>query len=559
MKMLKIRFITAIVVSLLVCPVIYAYSSGKCGNNVTWILDDSGTLLLFGSGDMNNYSPYSGVNVPWNSSLVKSIKIDDGITSIGDYSFWLCNNLSSVKIGNSVSRIGFKAFSLCSNLMSVEIPNSVTIIDDSAFNECPLLSDVKMSESLTSIGSYSFSNCKSLTKIVIPNSVVKIGKSAFANCNNLINLTIGSGTTQIGDEAFYCCSSINKITSLAKEPPLCYSGDGISSKVFWIVNKESCIVEVPKESIEKYNSALGWSDFQNIRSLPETTGKCGDNIVWYLDENGNLTLMGSGDMYDYSSLEGDKSPWSPSYIKSVSIDNRITSIGSWAFRGCDNLTSISIGDGVKTIGDAAFYECTALDNVDIPNSVTVIGQWSFYSCSKLSSLKLGKNVNDIKSNAFSDCIGLTEIVLPESLNSIGNGAFMCCMNMNKITSLAVEPPACYSEDGFYSNVFERIDKELCIIEVPEESISKYHYALGWNAFFHIKSAGVDIASPDKNITISAENKKISVDGANDNSILEVYNTTGKLLFRSRTKTFDVYSEGVYVIRVDGCCFKVLVK
>ena len=74
MKMLKIRFITAVMVSLLVCPVIFAYSSGKCGNNVFWSLDDSGNLVLTGSGDMNNYSPYSGVNVPWNSSLVRDIQ-----------------------------------------------------------------------------------------------------------------------------------------------------------------------------------------------------------------------------------------------------------------------------------------------------------------------------------------------------------------------------------------------------------------------------------------------------------------------------------------------------
>lgn len=559
MKMLKIRFITAVMVLLLVCPAIFAYSSGKCGNNVTWILDDSGTLLLFGSGDMNNYSPYSGVNVPWNSSLVKSIKIDDGITSIGDYSFWLCNNLSSVKIGNSVSRIGFKAFSLCSNLMSVEIPNSVTIIDDSAFNECPLLSDVKMSESVTSIGSYSFSDCKSLTKLVIPNSVVKIGKSAFANCNNLTNLTIGSGTTQIGDEAFYCCSSINKITSLAKEPPLCYSGDGISSKVFWIVNKESCIVEVPKESIEKYNSALGWSDFQNIQSLPETTGKCGDNIVWYLDEKGNLTLMGSGEMYNYSSLDSNKSPWTPSDVKTICIDDKITSIGDWAFRGCENLASVKIGDGVKTIGSAAFYECTSLDNVVIPNSVIVIGQWSFYDCIKLSVLQFGDNVSEIKNNAFSDCSGLIEIVLPESLKNIGSGAFMWCTNMNKITSLAKEPPVCYSQDGTYSDVFEKIDKEKCIIEVKEESISKYHYALGWNLFFHIESAGVKDVHIDNNINVSIENRTIYVNGASDDTFLQAYNTAGKLLFSGRTNKINVPMNGIYILRIEGQTFKVFVN
>ncbi|MGN1320203.1 MAG: leucine-rich repeat protein [Acutalibacteraceae bacterium] len=110
--------------------------SGTCGENVTWSLDtESGILTISGSGDMYCYS-FSPE--PWYSqrSSIKSVNIEDGVTSISDSAFYYCNSLISVTIPDSVTSIGYSAFRGCSSLTSITIPDSVTSIGGSAFYGC---------------------------------------------------------------------------------------------------------------------------------------------------------------------------------------------------------------------------------------------------------------------------------------------------------------------------------------------------------------------------------------------------------------------------------------
>ena len=109
---------------------------GKNGDNITWVLDDNGTLTLSGSGEMENYESFYEY-APWhyNNPIIK-VSISDGITRIGNYAFYDCYDLASVTIPNSVTSIGYKAFSGCSALTSVTIPNSVTSIVNNAFSGC---------------------------------------------------------------------------------------------------------------------------------------------------------------------------------------------------------------------------------------------------------------------------------------------------------------------------------------------------------------------------------------------------------------------------------------
>ena len=111
-----------------------------------------------------------------------------------------------------------------------------------------------------------------------------------------------------------------------------------------------------------------------------TTGKCGVNVTYSFDTStGMLTISGTGDMADYSF--GNSSPFdSNSNIKSVIIENSVTSIGSCAFDGCTSLTSVTIPNSVTSIGDNAFHGCTSLTSVTIPNSVTSIGIYTFRGC-----------------------------------------------------------------------------------------------------------------------------------------------------------------------------------
>ena len=122
-----------------------------------------------------------------------------------------------------------------------------------------------------------------------------------------------------------------------------------------------------------------------------------------------------------------------SNLTSVSIPSSVTSIGSSAFDGCSNLTSVSIPEGVTSIGDYAFNHCSSLTSITIPSSVTSIGESAFNYCSSLTSLTIPSSVTSIFDGTFSNCSSLTSITIPSSVTSIGKWAFDGCSSLTSIT------------------------------------------------------------------------------------------------------------------------------
>ena len=190
-------------------------ASGECGaqgGNVTWSLDDAGTLTISGTGAMADYSNTS--ITPWQEykSSIKAIHIQSGVTGIGSWAFRDCANLTNVIIPDSVTSIGYLAFSLCVKLPEVKIPDHVTSIGYRAFEECYALASVNIPTSLTALENSVFSQCTSLTSVTIPNGVTSIGEYAFDGCTGLTRVTIPSGVTSIGNCAFKGCTSLTSIT-----------------------------------------------------------------------------------------------------------------------------------------------------------------------------------------------------------------------------------------------------------------------------------------------------------------------------------------------------------
>ena len=224
-------------------------------------------------------------------SGLTSVTIGNSVTSIGEIAFSRCSGLTSMVVDknngtfdsrdncnaiietstnklvvgckstlipNSVTTIGKSAFSGCEGLTSVTIPNSVTSIGDWAFEDCSGLTSVTIPNSVTSIGESAFRGCTKLTSVTIPNSVTTIGYYAFYGCTGLTSVTIGNSVTSIGISVFRYCSGLTKLVSLAVEPPTCDNG------AFKEVDKTSCQLLVPEESINKYKTADQWKEFLNI-------------------------------------------------------------------------------------------------------------------------------------------------------------------------------------------------------------------------------------------------------------------------------------------------------
>lgn len=217
MNTTKFKSLLASLVALLVSVSVSAATySGTCGTNVNWELDtSSGILSITGTGAMNDYS--SNNKSPWYSynSSIKTIRINSGVTSIGDYAFYYCSDATSVTIPSSVTSIGNSAIRMCLKLSSVTIPSSVTSIGEHAFQYCSSLTSITIPSSVTSISPHAFLYCSSLSSInvdadntvydsrnncnaiiqtasntlthgfsntIIPNTVMTIGQYAFTYC-----------------------------------------------------------------------------------------------------------------------------------------------------------------------------------------------------------------------------------------------------------------------------------------------------------------------------------------------------------------------------------------
>ena len=165
-------------------------TTGKCGDNVTYSLDTStGVLTISGTGPMYDY--YS-TNSPFHDkkSNIKSIIIESGVTSIGDFAFGYCTSLTNVTIPDSVTSIGRGAFYYCRSLTSVIIPDSVTSIGERAFAYCNNLINVTVGDSVTVIGYRAFYGCEKMRKIIIPHNVTDLGIEAFYECGPFLEATV---------------------------------------------------------------------------------------------------------------------------------------------------------------------------------------------------------------------------------------------------------------------------------------------------------------------------------------------------------------------------------
>ena len=380
-------------------------ASGTCGDNLTWKLDDEGTLTISGKGAMTEW--VNSDSAPWKtySNTINKVVIQPGVTSIGGHAFSKCKNLTSITIPEGVTSIGSDAFSGCSSLTSITIPEGVTSIGEYAFYACENLKSITIPKSVTSIGNYAFGGCSSLTSITIPEGVTSIEGGVFYKCSSLTSITIPESVTSIGWYAFQGCSSLTSITI----------PEGVTS--------------------------IGWYAFQGCSSLTSITIPEG------------VTSIGKNE------FSGCKN------LTSITIPEGVTIIEAEAFRGCSSLTSITIPEGVTNIGENAFRGCSSLTSITIPEGVTSIGAGAFRGCSSLTSITIPEGVTSIEDSVFFGC-GLRSITIPEGVTSIGAGAFRGCSSLKNITIpervTSIGEYAFYACDGLidvtYHSTMERWEK-----------------------------------------------------------------------------------------------------
>lgn len=187
-------------------------TSGTCGDNLTWTLDENGLLTISGTGEMADYTWTE--RAPWdaNRELINKIAVEDGVTVIGAYAFCESVNLTEVILPESVSEIRSSAFDSCSGLTEIDLPDGIDCIADHLFGRCTSLANLIIPQQVTSIEAGAFIKCTSLTEIAIPDSVQDIDISAFADCTGLTEIVLPEDLTQIREWVFAGCSGLASVT-----------------------------------------------------------------------------------------------------------------------------------------------------------------------------------------------------------------------------------------------------------------------------------------------------------------------------------------------------------
>ena len=413
-KCLSVFLVFAMMVSLFAVNgiTVFAYeASGKCGDNITWIVIDD-VLEINGYGEMWNNPEFNDptYDFPLNDEI-REIRMNGEITSIGSSAFTNCYQLTKVSLPLSLTTIGNAAFSQCLKLESITIPDSVVSIGKSAFNSCPLKSIV-FPNTLKVIGENAFRGCK-MSSIIIPNSVTDIGDNAFRYCSDLNTVELPDSLTNLGAYSFSGCG----LTTITIPDSVSSIGDYAFSECHKLTNV----------SIGKSVTSVGKNIFNKCENIENVTV-------------GSINAFSEAFQYFGSTVN----------IKTISIGGSITSIEDYAFSNnlygsnLYSLKSVIIGDSVVSINREAFFKCYALESIAVNsqnkkfkcidgdlydiNGTTLI-------CSvknKQGKYVVPSSVTSIYPYTFAGCGNLTSITIPNSVTSIGSQAFLAC---NKLTDV----------------------------------------------------------------------------------------------------------------------------
>ena len=468
-----------------------------------------------------------------NNSSIPSLTLPDNVTSVGQSAFRNCSAMESIHLSEKLSSLNQYVLAGCTSLKSIIIPPSVTEMRIGVFNDDISLTDVTIGDSetaltigigkqgkgmfysnplenvyigrnlrytadadngfspfkdlstiqavtfsqagtVTQILPYLLNGCSSVKNFLLPESLTFIGGYAFANMGSLENCIVPNNVTTLGEGAFKNDSLLASVVLSNRLP---------------ILNKElfsNCVVldnlSIPASVTEIKNNA-----FTNCTSMKNLRIENGTEVM----------TVGRG-------LNGVTSMFRDCPIEKLHLGRWLTydvnSSVCAPFQGQKDLTELTLGETVGTIGKYLFENCSALPEVVIPNGVESIGEESFYNCQSLSRLTLGEGLTSLGERAFFRNISLDNVKMPSTLTAISDGCFSGCaslVNLELNSGLEIIGPRAFENCSKLSSVdipakvyglgveaFQGCTS-LSVVTIPEGSIS----SVGARAFKGCSNVG----------------------------------------------------------------------
>ncbi len=433
----------------------------------TWAYDFALDGIRYTTTSDNTVSVTYGGD--YTGDIVIPQRITDGedifyVTAIADRAFFDCNGLTSVTLPTTVESIGSEAFRGCTNLQSINLEN-VKQIASSAFYYCKALATVTLSEELTEIGSYAFYE-SGITSITIPAKMEHIGECAFEYSRQLKTAVFQNSPTEIPAYLFKGCTALEDVVIPS-------SVTHIKEYAFYETNLSS--IEIPASVAKIESSAFAVTNLTSIE-IP-----------------GSVTKIESNAFAACRSLQ------------TVTLNEGLRTIGEYCFNGCSNVSEITLPESLDTIMTQAFNDCN-ITEVTMPDEIEYLGAEVFgYKLTSLhiqdlakwiaadrylpvlstsadskiylnnrpiTNLTIPEGTTEIGAYAFANAACIRRIKFPSSgLTKIGTGAFYKCTS---ITSVDIPEGV----DSIFSETFAGC-KLLAEVTFPQSlkyiQGDRYHY------------------------------------------------------------------------------------